>query len=96
MVVLRNPAIMRHGTTRRKWASVLYSHTNTPTKCADDTSDARYLIAVNENLAEPRTVTVKPVNAAHKVCTIANSKPEGRTSLTLQLGDGAVIFVSNA
>jgi len=45
---------------------------------------------VNENLTEARQVTVKPLNAAHKVSDIAT----GKSSLSLTPGDGAVFVVN--
>lgn len=65
-------------------------------KRAGDAGEARYLIVVNESLTEPRTVTVKPLNPVHKVRDITSGKPEERSSLTLQPGDGAVFLVSGA
>ncbi|MBI5686151.1 MAG: hypothetical protein HZC54_13845 [Verrucomicrobia bacterium] len=62
-------------------------------KRGGDASEARYLIVVNESLTEPRAVTVKPINIAHKVRDISSSQLEERSSLTLQPGDGAVFVV---
>jgi hypothetical protein len=52
-----------------------------------DASEARYLIVVNESLTEPRTVAIKPLNAAHQVRSISGDS-------TLQPGDGAVFLVT--
>jgi len=63
-------------------------------KRANDANDARYLIVVNENLTEPRTITVRPLNSAHKVCDITSGESVERSSLTLQPGDGGLFLVS--
>jgi hypothetical protein len=56
-------------------------------KRAGDAGGARYLVVVNENLTEPRAVTVRPLNATHKIRSISGDS-------TLLPGDGAVFLVT--